>query len=496
MFAPSIARVLSCAGAALTFGVVLSCSVVSQIPQNSCTEDQACRNGFGLDWKCNGDTGLCEQVEESPLCSSVYPEDLLRDPEKYPGDTILFATLLDGEGDIQMIRSANLAIAQVRNKDLKGRAFGMINCSYGDDSDGERQLEDATKAARFVVDNFGVKAIIGPGTSSIAEAVYNEVEDEVLIISPSATSDSLTFIDGAEKSPQNPGTFWRTAPPDSGIARKMAEILTAGENQKVALIFKQGTYGENLSNLLAKSLIDLELTNPLVTQAYNDAAGDLGVVIASIGSQEFDEIVFIADSNPDVVTFINSAATESANPESSFSSAMLMLGDAAFSEANVLSKLNAGDLTKVFDPDDTGTLRIRLVIPVAPSGAVFSAFSTAYDSEYKDEKPANNGYTAESYDAAWLAIYSSAWSLFNEGEITPRGMAAGLHRISGGVPYSIDVTTWPSIRSTFDIPQAIDLTGASGNLDYDSATEETTGEGELWQLVITEGVLTYAQVVG
>ena len=496
MFAPSLARVLLCAGTALSIGAALSCSAVSRIPQESCTEDQTCRDGFGLDWTCNGDTGLCEQVEESPLCSQVYPADLLSDFDKFPGDTILFATLLDGEGDIQMIRSANLAIEQVRNNDLQGRAFGMINCSYGDDSDGARQLDNAVEAARFAVDNYGVKAIIGPGTSSIAEAVYNELQDEVLIISPSATSDSLTYIDGAEKSPQNPGTFWRTAPPDSGIARKMAQILTSGTNEKVALIVKQGTYGENLANLLGKSLLEFEIPVPLVTEAYSDASSDLGVVMASIGSQEFDEIVFITDSTPDVVTFLGAAAELGTNPDSSFSSATLMLGDAAFSEANVLSQLNANDLVKIYDPDSTGTLRIRLVIPVAPSGTVFEAFRIAYKGEYKNETPANNGYTAESYDAAWLAIYSSAWSLFNEGGISAKGMAAGLHQISGGVTKDIDATSWPAIRSAFEIPQAIDLTGASGDLDYDDATEETTGEGELWQLVIEEGALAYAQVVG
>ena len=492
MPALSLARVLFCAGAALSLGAVLSCSAVSQIPQSSCTEDQACRDGFGLAWACNQDSGLCEEVAESELCSGVYPADLLTDPDKYPGDTILFATLLDGKGDIQMIRSANLAIEQVRNNDLEGRAFGMINCSYGDDMDGMRQLEDAVEAARFAVDNYGVKAIIGPGTSSLAEAVYNEVGDEVLLVSPSATSDSLTAIDGTNKSPQNPGTFWRTAPPDSGIARKMAEILVADNRQRVALIFKEVTYGENLANLLNKSLLELNLPNPLIKVSYSNASVDLGQAMTEVSALDVDEIVFIADSNDDVVSFLNSAASLGADPESSFGKATLMLGDAGFSEANVLNMLSPTMLSEVFDVDMDGLLNIRLVIPVAPSGNVFDAFSIAYEATF-DESPANNGYTAESYDAAWLAIYGAAWSLFNEGGLTAKGMGAGLHMLSSGAEVEINGTSWTSIRASFEAEQTVNVIGASGLLDYDSATEETTGEGELRQFIVEGGVLKYSE---
>jgi len=475
---------------------VLSCSVVSQIPQSSCTEAQACRDSFGLDWTCNEASGLCEQVDESPLCSGVYPANLFEDTEEFPSDTILFATLLDGEGDIQMIRSANLAIEQVSSNGLKGRSFGMINCSYGDDSDGQRQLDDAVVAARFAVDNYGVKAIIGPGTSSIAEAVYNEVGDEVLIVSPSATSDSLTYIDGTNKSPDNPGTFWRTAPPDSGIARKMAEILIGSGRENVALIYKKGAYGENLADLLNKSLLDLGLPNPLEKVTYVDAVNGLGDAMTMVSAMDVDEIVFIADSNPDVVSFLKSAANFGEMETSSFSSATLMLGDAGFSEANVLGKLSAADLQPIFDEEMTGTLNIRLVIPVAPSGPVFNTFSTNYGAAYDNENPANNGYTAESYDAAWLAIYGSAWSFFRDGEVTPRGMSAGLHRISAGAAADISGLTWNEIRSLFEAGQSVNVRGASGELDYDSATEETTGEGELWQMIIKAGVLDYEPVVG
>ncbi|MEZ4448503.1 MAG: ABC transporter substrate-binding protein [Nannocystaceae bacterium] len=488
---PSRPAPLACAPALLVLGVALAslsgCSAVTNIPQESCTENQQCRDGFGLGWVCDTGSGLCQEAESNSLCKDVYPSDLLTNSDKYPGDTILFATLLDGMGDIQMIRSANLAIEQVKNNGLEGRAFGVINCSYGTDSDVERQLDDAVEASRHVVDKYGVVAIIGPGTSSIAEAIYNEVKDEVLIISPSATSDSLTFIDGMNKSFDTPGLFWRTAPPDSGIARRMADELVNSGRVKPALIFKDGAYGNNLADLLTKSLQEQGLI--LEKFAYTDSSTDLGVAMNNVGNlQGVDEIVFIADSNPDVVTFLTDAATRSMNVNSSFATASLMLGDAGFSETNVLALLPPAVTTAFVD-----TNKIRGVKPKSPSlsDPAFSAFSTAYSGAYPGDSPANAGYTAESYDATWLAIYGSAWALYNEDGITPRGMAKGLHRISNGNPFDINATSWNTIRSAFEAGVGVNITGASGNLDFDDASEETAGIGELWIIVDMGGVLSY-----
>lgn len=488
MFSRS-ARPFARASAPLLLGVVVSalagCSAVTQIPQDSCTENSQCREGFGLGWVCDAGSGLCEEAQESPLCDKVYPADLLTNREKYPGDTILFATLLDGVGDIQMIRSANLAIEQVKNNGLEGRTFGMINCSYGNDSDVDRQLEDAAAASRYVVDNYGVVAIIGPGTSSLAEKVYNEVKDEVLIISPSATSDSLTNIDGAVKSFENPGLFWRTAPPDSGIAARMAAELANSGRVKPALIFKAGAYGNNIADLLNKSLAEKGII--LEKHEFSGSTADLGVAMNLVGGTPgVDEIVFIADSNSDVVAFLTDAAQRSMDVNSSFSTAAVMLGDAGFSDANVLALLDEAVKTQLIAPG-----RVRGVKPKSPSGPAFSAFSTAYTGAYPGESPANNGYTAESYDAAWLAIYGAAWSVFNEDGIAPRGMAKGLHRVSQGQDLDINATSWNTIRSAFEAGNGVNVNGASGNLDYDDATEETVGAGEVWTIVVDGGVLSY-----
>ena len=312
MSASHLVRVLVCAGASLTLSAALGCSAVSNVDQTPCTDIDDCRTGFGLGWTCNEGSGFCEEVELNSLCTP-YPEDLLTNADKYPGDTILFATLLDGVGDAQMVNSANLAVNQVNTVDggkLEGRAFGMINCTYGDDSNTDEQISKAREASRYAVDAFGVQAIIGPGTSSLALEVWEEVQDEVLIVSPSATSDTLTYIDGTMKGPQNPGLFWRSAPPDSGIARKMAEILVNDGHDKLGFIYKNTAYGQNLADLFNKSLTELAPGSvELLTFSYDDSTyGEAVTAIAAYN--DLDTIIFIADSNNDVVTFLGSAAGE------------------------------------------------------------------------------------------------------------------------------------------------------------------------------------------
>jgi branched-chain amino acid transport system substrate-binding protein len=489
MSASRLAHVVVCASAALTLGATSGCSAVSNVNNEPCSSIDDCRRGFGLGWTCNSDSGFCEEAEASPLCAP-FPDDLLTDRDKYPGDTILFATLLDGEGDRQMVNSANLAVLQVNTVDgggLEDRKFGMINCTYGDDSNTDDQIAKAKEAARYAVDAYGVQAIIGPGTSSLALEVYNEVkEDEVLIISPSATSDTLTYIDGVNKSAQNPGLFWRSVPPDSGIAARIAELLINDGRTRVGMIYKDNAYGQNLADLLGRSL-NPEGVNPppveLIAFGYDDGTyGDAVVKLSD--TADLQEVVFVSDSADDVVTFLTSVAGGSG----SLAEAPLVLSDSAFSETNVLNKLNQDVITNVIDAE-----RVRLLVPNAPSGPVFDIFRENYMKAFDNDSPANAGYTAESYDAAWMAILGSAWSLYNEGGIHPLGMAAGLHFISDPNATAFDITPgqWASIRGSFESGSAVNIRGASGELDFDSSTEETTGAVEVYAIVNNGGALQY-----
>ena len=108
-------------------------------------------------------------------------------------------------------------------------------------------------------------------------------------------------------------------------------------------------------------------------------------------------------------------------------------------------------------------------------------------------------FTSYAYDAAWLVIYGSAWAHYNEAAIDGLGIARGLRRISekrdGTTQVDVGRSSWNSVRAEFEAAQPIDVQGASGALDYDPNTGETSAPIEYWCVTSLAGEdLTFAVV--
>ena len=79
----------------------------------------------------------------------------------------------------------------------------------------------------YLVDTFAVPVIVGPGFSLQSVDMYNQIsEDDVLMISPSAGGDALSYIDGGVKSDDAPGRFWRTVSAEYHQAETMVSFFT------------------------------------------------------------------------------------------------------------------------------------------------------------------------------------------------------------------------------------------------------------------------------
>jgi branched-chain amino acid transport system substrate-binding protein len=130
--------------------------------------------------------------------------------------------------------------------------------------------------------------------------------------------------------------------------------------------------------------------------------------------------------------------------------------------------------------------KIRGTRPAPAQGVLFNAFAAAYAGEYDDDA-VSSGFTPHSYDGAWLVAYGIAWSHLVEGDITGIGIARGLRRVSGGSAVDILPTSWSVVTDSFAVEGGIDVEGASGPLDYDPDTEETSAPIELWSIEIDAG---------
>ena len=417
---------------------------------------------------CGGD-GFCAVDDLNERCT-LWPDDLSLpiDPEQ----TILFGTLFDHslETHTGRYRSAELALSQAnQNGGLDGVEFAAMHCDNQEGLDDGLTKDEATvELGLWMSDNIGINAIVGPSSSSRTEATYNAlVGMDTLLISPSATSPSLTDLDGLSASNQEPGLLWRTAPPDSLQGKVIAEDMISRESNTVSVIYQTGAYGEGLETVFTS---EFEGRGGVSNGFPFTSDADRSDAIINAIADGTDEVLFISSDAEDVSAFLNSAALLDG-----YLKMPIFLTDSA-RNADVLA--NAEGASSLFE-------QIRGTAPATPSGAVYDAFQVSYASEYAGEDVSVYSYTAHAFDAAWMLAYGAVWATYQEGEISATGIARGLRKLSLGEEKEVRPSFWNTIKANLAEGQSIDITGASGSLDFDSTTEETTAPIDVWQITKT-----------
>ncbi len=441
-----------------------------------CETHAECREAFGFGYTCDDD-GLCGEVEVEPRCGETWPPDLFERAEDHR-DAIVLGSLFDYEAGAPQRQAARLAFTQVADlSGLDGRPVALVECNYAANPRlDDLPADEATRlAAAWLAETLGVPAIIGPSTSATAEAAYYVTSPVgTVLLSPSATSPSLSVIDGITKTDDAPGLFWRTAPPDSLQGAVVAEDMRRRGTTNVAVLYQTGSYGEGLAGVFNTAFV--ERGGVVVLYPFADATAR-DVAVTAVASNTPNEVLFISSLGSDVAAFLNAAAVLDA-----YVDVPLFLTDSARDE-DVLA--DAASAAALFD-------QVRGTSPSVPAGDVYSFFSGAYASAYAPDAASDSVYTAHAWDAAWLAIYGVAWSASNEGAISGIGVARGLRHLSSGPAISLNPTSWTEGRAWFADGEGIDVTGASGSLDFNPDTEETTAPIDVWIITADAGGASFA----
>lgn len=429
-----------------------------------CMDGTQCRSAFGWNWTC-GAAGYCEETAVPARCEETWPEDLLTSPEDYT-DSILLGINYDRSDFNMEVLAARLAVIQANEQGgLEGQRFALIECRNEANSafDELTQEEANTSVVQWLSEDIGLAGFVGPATSSRTEAAFLVgAPNGTLLISPSATSPALTSLDGEISTDQAPGLLWRTAPPDNlqgaAIAQYMQETLGA---EKVAVIHEVGPYGEGLADAFFENF-----TGPVTRQAFSNNS-ERDEAIASIG--DADEVLFIAAEKADLIAFFYAANQIAAftDPKEPVG---IFLADGAY-YIDVFESVS--DVSHLF-------AQVRGSRPTSIPGVVYDGFAAAYAAAFEGQNPGDAGYTAYAFDAMWLMLYGASWSLYQEGEITGLGIGRGLRQVSSGTTLDIKPSTWSLARKQFKSGRSIDVTGASGALDYDPTTGETSAPIEIW----------------
>lgn len=234
----------------------LASCTLTRTQVDECSSNADCRTAFGIGSVCGGD-GICEKAPPNPRCTRTFPEDLLTRPESYP-NALVYGSLVVSNIESQKARenATRLAITQANEQQgLDGHLFGIVFCDVAEDPkyDSLKRTDAVVATGRYLADVVGAPAFVGPSASPDVLAVFDAVKpNDVLVISPSATSPELTTRDIVPTATdERPGLLWRTAVPDTVqgviIARHLDTLVPAVSS--VAIVFEKGAYGEGLERV-------------------------------------------------------------------------------------------------------------------------------------------------------------------------------------------------------------------------------------------------------
>lgn len=445
---------------------------------DACTSNSSCRSAFGRGWTCQVD-GRCAAPVPEPRCSSI-PEGNLESPADFEDDFLLGSIFVPGGVFHPLVQAARLAVLNANDHGLDGRQFRIIECSNEADVGGDGLDENQATAhvARYLADVLGVPAVVGPATSTRTEIAYDILSPlGTVLASPSATSPALTPLDGTNPSDLDPGLLWRTAPPDDlqgrAIAAEMRENLGANT---AAVMHQTGAYGAGLAAVFIEEFTSTG--GRTATQHPFSSTADLASAITAVSTAAaggLDQILVISSDPADVISFLDIAA-EDAN----FDGVGIFLPD-------------GGRTAELFRPSDEPRElffredRIRGTVPKTPMGRqVYETFAANYDLVFPDN-PDDFGFTAHAYDAAWILLYGTAWAYYQDEAVTGTAIARGLRRLSSGTEVRVGPAEWNLVKGEFEAASGVDIDGASGALDFDSTTEETSAPVDVWRIVSSTG---------
>jgi branched-chain amino acid transport system substrate-binding protein len=285
-----------------------------------------------------------------------------------------------------------------------------------------------------------------------------------VIISPAATSPALTAIDVTAPNDEMPGLLWRTAPPDSLQGQVIASDLVRRAVTDVAVIHVSGAYGEGLAAEFQESFTGgTVMLFPFTNATERDTA------VSTVAEGTYQEVIFIASAVTDTVAFFNAAAVLAG-----YNTKNIFLTDAAAnSDLLTMTRATASALYP----------RVRGTRPSTPRGSVYMAFASSYAVAYPGTPVDAFSFTAHTYDATWMTIYGSAWAIYQGGVIDGLNIARGYRHLVGGTGvnvFTVVPSALPGISQAFRNAARVEITGASGALDYDLATEETVAPIDLW----------------
>lgn len=371
---------------------------------------------------------------------------------------LVFLTSSDGTPEANgtvTLHAAQLGLEELNSRQGTGtRLFDAFACDTHGDAATARAQAQALAAA-------GVAAIVGPDSSRELLAVASETTPAgTLLISPSATSPEITFLADKQHPDDAAGLVWRTAPSDALQGAVLARMLGATPPApSVSGIVLDDPYGDGLW-----SVFEGAYSGPMQRELYRREE-DVAAAVAN--AADFGPgLVMIVAFPSDAVKIVDAMAATPA-----LAAVPLVFSDSARS-------------TDLFLVQEPARLEgARGTAPASPRGPEFQSFLSRYNARFPED-PTQFALIEHAYDAAYLVGLGASWAAgpTGEGEVTGPRIAEGLTHVSSPAaePLSLQPGNLVQARSELQAGREINVTGASGLLDFDGATGEAPSPIEEW----------------
>ena len=450
--------------------------------QRPCVSSTECRDAFGPRYVCDED-GFCDDVALPDRCQLTFPADLM--VQNRP--VRLLGSIFDHSLQTQLGRVRAMELALIGANDyggLDGVEFAAVHCDLQKDDadndtplyvDGWSQSEAALQVARFLVDELDVVALVGPSASNDVIGVFTEVvkDQHTVLITPAGTSSDIGALEAGPFDDTSPGMLWRTSPPDRQLAWAAAHNMRSRSVEHIVLVGVEG-YGTTQAGAIRDTFLgEGGLSAPVLGyEDANDSARRAAILDAVNLHPEAEEVVFISSITTEMASFMGIAVTSEG-----FAGKSVFLSTAAANTDFIRSASDAW-----FGVGADGQFAFRTVRFAPPDGPVYNNFLSLYAGTYAEDA-STYSFASNTFDAAWMVAYGSAWSLGTEDQVSAQGIARGLRQLSQGWPVVLDPPTWPDAVASLSRGDSVDMQGASGSLDYDPVSEETTAGVEVLVVV-------------
>ncbi|MCK6573934.1 ABC transporter substrate-binding protein [Myxococcota bacterium] len=437
----------------------------------SCGSGRVCQSGYCV----SGSAQAPDAGGPSPLVNDLCPQLVgASEAEVRAGKALLIGALSPATGALAATgrpveRAIFLAVEEINQVGgIDGRKLAVLACD-----DGTADNDLAERAATHLIEVGQVPAIVGPAASGTLIEVFSAVthDAEVVLISPSATSPSITTL-------ADDGLVWRTPPSDDLQGNAIAQYLLAekaagdGGLEKVAVINRNDTYGNALRTVIQNgwcAAASCEETT-YFTKTYSDASLGSDLATAVQGLEAFGpDVTVLVGFLDDGVDFLNLAGTRAGIRK------RFILTD-GMKEAPLVDRVESAAVLE----------GILGTAPATPDNPNTQTFELAYRAKWNT---APSIFNAQAYDATYLLALAIAGA---GRDATPGGpdIARQLRRMTGGQKViSVGPTDFGegvrTLRAASDA--RIDFDGASGPLNFDPNTGEAPADIEAWRVDTAAG---------